>query len=139
MPLKFLIDEHRSSWSQSLESRDRRLELVPPPEPVIGDYDPFRLGQGLDVFVAWRAAVGSPGQPLRLRWWAETGRFVVEWSDPFSLISRPVVGQGFLSDWLALPFLARIVTAHGGSIDVDVETGLLVKLRWPLDVRDSIE
>ena len=137
LPLNLLIEERRTCWAQTLAARGRHLELVPPCAPTIGDYDPNRLGQGFDDFVAWRAEAGDPGVPLHLRWWAENGRFQLHWIDASDFGYRNEVGVVDLSDALTLSFLARIMSAHGGSLSLEEGKGLHVRLHWPLDVRSS--
>ena len=137
LPLNLLIEERCANWAQTLAVRDRHLELAPPCAPTIGDYDPTRLGQGFDDFVAWRAEAGEPGEPLLLRWRAEDGRFQLHWIDASNGGDRNEVGVRDHSDALTLSFLARIMSAHGGSLSLQQGKGLHVWLHWPLDVRKS--
>ncbi len=135
MPLRLLIEDRQAFWFEMLAAKGRRLELIPPLDERAGDFDPCRLGQGLDVFVAWRAEAGEPGQPLRLDWWAEDGQFHLQWYDPLDWGGGSKNGIYGRTDSLALPLLARIMISHSGTLGVAVDEGLYVRLHWPLNVR----
>jgi len=137
--LGLLLEERRGSWAEALSRRDRRLEWVPPSEPAVGDFDPLRLGQGLDALVAWRSEVGEPGRPVQLRWTADDGHFQLVWEEPGVVGLEPSAGGADRFESLALPLMARVIAAHRGTLDVANRDGLRVSLRWPLDVRLSIE
>jgi hypothetical protein len=134
LPLALLIEEHRPKWDALLAEHGRRLELLPPRKPVVGDYDPYRLGQGLDALVALCAEQGESDAPIGLHWSSVGSQIQLEWDD--SEISGSGASEHFdASDPFALPFLARIISAHGGTLDVSLDQGLRLLCRWPIDVR----
>jgi len=135
MPLALLVEDRLSTWNEWLAERGRRLEVIAPLEPAIGDYDPARMAEGLDAFVAWRGDVGELGGSARLHWRAEAGHFLLDWSEPPVRCPDRSGIYHEQPDRLALPLLARVVSAHRGTLDVAVQDGLCVRLRWPLDVR----
>jgi len=137
MPLALLIEGRRLDWTERMAARGRHLEIIPPDESAVGDYDPVRLEQGLDAFVDWRTGAGPVGQSARLRWWAGEGQFHIDWeeTDTGWRASTELNEEQF--ETLALPFLARVIAAHGGSLDLSVRQGFHVSMRWPLDVPTS--
>ena len=69
--------------------------------------------------------------PAGLAWGGDAREFSVEWAEDWSPPDEPFEGSDGRSVSLALPLLAHIVTAHGGSIDVTSRGGLVVRLTWP--------
>lgn len=135
MPFSLLVEDRLGDWTTWLARRGQSLDVTAPDEPAIGDYDPARMAQGLDAFVAWRGEAGRAGESARLRWGVDAGHFQLEWTEPNprdgSLSRRPHDQP----ERLALPLLARVVTAHAGTLDFDVQDVLQLRLRWPLHVR----
>jgi hypothetical protein len=134
LPLELLIEERRGVWNEWMGSHQRRLEMFPSKQPAIGAFDPNRLGQGLDALVMWRAEVGAPGEPARLRWRVEEQQFRLDWEEPSARGLDPAERAGERAESLALPLLARVIAAHGGRLDWNVLAGLHIGLRWPLAV-----
>jgi hypothetical protein len=130
--LASLLDDRYPSWAEWMAEHDRRLEWNPPEAPTIGEFDPIRLGEGLDAFVAWRAQAGAPGEPARLSWREEDQRFRLDWDESGAPHSRHGDACGECTGSFALPLLARVVSVHGGTIDVDFREGLHLRIQWPL-------
>ncbi len=132
-PLALLIDDRRESWQAVMMEHRRSLVLVPPPETTVGEFDPVRLGEGLDAFVSWRAKSGCPDTEARLSWKTEEGHFWLEWIEERSdeVFASPIGGEGGPAA-LSLPLLARVVSAHQGTIDLNVADGLQLQIRWPI-------
>jgi len=138
MSLGLLIDDRRRSWSDRFEVRRRTLEIAAPRRTDVGHYDPNLLGRALDAFVLWRAERGQPDQTARLSWSIKGGAFVLDWfesgsgteSMEVSQLGDPLHNQGSF----ALPFLARVVVAHGGTIQHLKDSGIHVRLSWPQSV-----
>ena len=105
---------------------------APPPAPAMGWFDPMRVIQGLDALVAWRASEGGRDEPTRLGWGADASHFQVEWSEDGTGVAEPLEGRDGRSVTMALPLLARIMSAHGGSLAVSKRPGLVVRLAWPI-------
>lgn len=138
LPLSLLLEDRRKTWVGGFAARGRTLELVAPLEPGVGDYDPNYLGQALDAFVSWRGEAGAEGLSASLRWWIGEGKFHLEWveSDPGAEVC-PRCGWG-RPESLALPLLGRVVSAHGGEMELVKPAGRHVRLSWPQVVRLSL-
>ncbi len=135
MPLSLLIDDRLEAWTNSLAERGQSLEAIKPDGSALGDFDPALLAQGLDAFVAWRSDVGRQGGTILLRWGVEEGHFYLDWTEPNAgdrYVSEPRLQT---QERLALPLLARVVTAHAGTLDFDSQDGLRLRICWPLHVR----
>jgi hypothetical protein len=133
-PLGMFLDEHRQSWVQWLGARGRKLELLAPATPAIGEFDPSRLGQCLDALVAWRAEVGPPEIPVRVRWWAGEGRLHLLWEEPGARLQEEAGARDDRRASLALPMVARVVAAHRGTLDISLRDAVSLCLSWPIDV-----
>ncbi len=144
LPLNLLFDDRKSGWERSLSVFNRRLAIEPPAQPAVGAFDPIRLGEALDELVAWRARVGRAGSVLRARWQVEDGEFHVAWDEPavecprrekppVDTPSAPLCGI----EVLVIPLLARIMTVHGGRLDVERSASWKLDLRWPLDAKTT--
>ncbi len=131
------LEESRPSWSSRLASIGRRLDWSPPPTPAVGRFDPRRLIQGLDALVAWRSGEGGGDEPARLAWAGDAGRFLLEWSEDGPAPAEPLEGRDCRSVSMALPLLAHVMTAHGGSLAVSRRGGLVVRLSWPTAIDEA--
>jgi hypothetical protein len=126
-----LVDDRRTAWISTMALRGRTLTFAPPAEDVVGEFDPIRLGEGLDAFVAWRAEVVPNGQPAHLAWCEEQGQFRLDWEESASG-ARTVGDRVDSSTSLALPFLTRVISAHGGTLELGDGDGSRLTIRWPL-------
>jgi hypothetical protein len=133
LDLALLIDQHRPVWDEWMVARHRRLEVRSPSEPAVGQYDPQCLGLGLDALVSWRAAVGTPSEPARIRWHLREEHLQIAWEERSADGFGSAASQAGHSASLALPLLMRVVSAHGGHLDVCVRDELRIGLSWPLD------
>jgi hypothetical protein len=139
--LGLLVAEHLPAWRSSLSATGRTLDAIPTGHDASGDLDPMYLGMGLDAFVAWRAEAGVPECSCRLSWRLAKGWFEVSWrearpKDEFrgrechSSAARPP-RSCLCANSLALALLARIVAAHGGSLQTTNDPVFSIKLGWP--------
>jgi hypothetical protein len=133
LPLSLLMEDRRSAWVGEFASTGRTLELVDLGHSEVGDYDPGNLGQALDAFFRWRAAVGPAGATARLGWRVRSGRFEVEYDESTGI---PDAADGARrtkerSEALALPLLGRVIAAHGGELALSDPAGGHVRLTWP--------
>jgi hypothetical protein len=139
-PLGQLIAERLPSWRSWFGAHGSSLEIGPPDCDPPGDFDPIYLGLGLDAFVAWRAETGSAGSQPRLGWRISAGSFHVTWTETprtpdlldDSQRDSSTESPNFMrGDSLALPLLARVVAAHGGSLERTGSNAVATTIRWP--------
>jgi hypothetical protein len=140
-PLGQLVNEHSASWSSWFDGKRGTLLVEPPRADPPGDFDPMYLGLGLDAFVAWRADTAFAGSQARMTWRFRDDFFELEWEEgrraesAFAQERETGVDQGTRGkqgvDCLALPLLARIVSAHGGTLKADHDPAFVMRLRWP--------
>ncbi len=131
LPLGMLLDDRCPVWNEWLSCRGRRVELSGPRDPAVGDFDPSRLGQGLDALAAWRSEAGEPGTSITLRWRAERDQLQMEWKE----FATTTATSTSCPSSLALPLLARVMADHGGSMSVAPGSGLRLRLSWPLQAK----
>lgn len=142
LPLSLLFEDRKGPWSEHLEAVGRRLLLEPPAEPAVGCFDPIRLGQALDDLVAWRVRVGNPDSGLRVRWTSNALGFQLQFDEPAS--DQPGTRGAFNPesraesfDTLTVALLTRVMTLHGGRLEIPSTEGWRIELRWPLDARNT--
>jgi hypothetical protein len=142
-PLGQFMAEQEPRWRTRLQGCGRALRVDPPGQDPPGDFDPIHLGMGLDAVVAWRVRVRGASRHPRLSWRTCDGYSEVSWEEAGT--SPPQIHPGGAGDRdreyqepteldsLALPLLARIVTAHGGHTEWEPEPGcgFCLRLRWP--------
>jgi hypothetical protein len=86
--------------------------------------DPSRVGQGLEALASWRLDQAEAGSGVHLRGSVSRGLSRIEWSEsPAPAIARH--GE------LPLAALARVASAHGGSMSQDDHDGWRLRLEWP--------
>ncbi len=119
------------AWTGWLDEAGRPLTWDGPMTGVVGTFDPTPLIQALDALIAWRATQGRRGDPARIAWSAEDVDLRLEWIEEVSVPSGPLEGREGRSISLALPMLARVMTAHRGSLAISRQGGLCVRMRWP--------
>jgi hypothetical protein len=140
-PLGRLFDERLPSWRAWFNVRGRTIQVDAPVEDAPGDFDPMYLGLGFDAFVAWRAEAACADSQARLRWRILDGSFELTWEEALlensATLSDDEIGPNQPSrpkgrvDCLALPLLARIVSAHGGCVETVSDPALVMRLGWP--------
>lgn len=140
LPIELLIQERAPGWADALKSTGRRLQLVPPAEPLVARFDPSRLGSVFDELVRWRAHRGEPGSTLAVAWRkSECSRFLsMEWSEDLEssvngggeAIRRPAPPAAEGPATLIQPLVARAAALHGGTVD----TGHGLPGPWKLTV-----
>jgi hypothetical protein len=137
LSLSLLLDDRRGPWVAQFGARDRVLQLSAIGKDDVGDYDPNSLGVALDAFVAWRASAGDADRDARLRWGTRDRRFELEWDEPRAPLrarrrSRAkAASSAGRPESLALPLLGRVITAHGGAMELVEPSGRHVRLSWP--------
>jgi hypothetical protein len=140
-PFGQLVSEKLHTWRSWFQLRGRTLDVAPPGDEGPSEFDPMYLGLALDAFVAWRGEAGNADFQTGLNWKSEDDSLEVTWKEtrPAGFCpaterqcdgahgSRPL-GQ---IDSLALPLLARIVSAHGGSLETSSEPDFATRVRLP--------
>jgi hypothetical protein len=139
-----LIRDHQSKWRSSLQSKGRTLELDPPDQEVVGDFDPIQLGIGLDAMAKWRAESGESKWHTRVSWRTHDGFFEICWEEFPAALARPPIfsaGEAGLdgdpkpyrrADSFVVLLMARILAAHGGRLEKPCEASQRWRMRWPL-------
>lgn len=152
LTLQALFDDRFDAWSTLLGARGRRLVVEPLGTSAPGAFDPMRLGSAFDDLVALRAEQGPRSTDLRVRWSTSEQGFRVDWDEPAATPPRPDGAhdksepktpdspQPQETDALAaltVPLLARVMTAHGGTLQTDESDGWRLTLCWPLDAQPT--
>ena len=122
--LNLVLDEFTSRWAPRFAARGARLSSTIAEADGPSHLDPTRLAQGLDALASWRIHRAEPGRQTSIRGWVGQGRSRVEWTEN---VSSPCDHNGELP----LAALARVLSAHGGSMSRDVRGGWGLRLDWP--------
>ncbi len=144
-----LIQDRQRIWSDWFGSGCGTLDIARSPlEESAGEFDPMCLTMGFDALARWRAAALSPGQSAQLSWGTRDGQFEVSWIEhagKVTTVDRPQTSSvaGSSSPWsarqpLALPLLARVMTAHRGTMEWGMEPQFHTRLRWPLNLSEQL-
>jgi len=143
MSLSLLLEDRRRAWVAAFAADGRVLHMSAAGKADVGEYDPHWLGLALDAFVAWRASAGERGREAALRWSTYGGQFHLEWLEPPSPskeIAAEGAGEGVPAvaagasdrlEPLALPYLIRVIAAHGGIVELLEPGGCHLRLSWP--------
>jgi hypothetical protein len=135
MAIDLLWGDLMPGWVKESSSRGLRIEAVPPTESVIAAFDPARLRPALDAFVRRRLRLGVAGQVMMLSWRSAAPTFVLVWEESVARRSRRRADRGSLEAGVfALPYLARVVAAHGGVVTRDATGPFRVRICWPLEL-----
>jgi hypothetical protein len=142
-PFRSLVRDRESSWRDWFARGRVALEISPPAEEIAGDLDPMCLRMGCDAFLGWRAAALQPGHVGRLFWQTADDWLHACWQESPGVARAPeTVLDSLAKDrstqptgrWmLALPLLARVVKAHGGSVQWTRFPAFEVRFGWPLE------
>ncbi len=140
-PLGRLLCERLPVWCSWFAERGITLRADPPAEEVLGEYDPMHLSSALDAFIAWRLEAGSSCGNARIAWRVQEGNFEIEWNEADGHVPGIVDSENNLwpqgpeescsCDSLALPLLARIVSAHGGRVTFTCDPTCRLVVLWP--------
>lgn len=138
LPLDLLFEDRKAVWTQTLAARGKGLIVEPPAEPAVGRFDPNRLGLCFDSVVSWRARAGRPGSDVRVSWSAGGSEIRVAWDEPVRAdAAGPPGDEPEPFEALTIPLMSRIVSLHGGSLEVARSDEWRVVLRWPIDARST--
>ncbi len=141
-PFGSLVQDRQQAWSEWLKARGGRLDTIPPQRELAGEFDPMYMSMALDSLVRFRAAAAPAGQSIQFSWRTSKLGFEVTWREPAADVQSPLPAaaatdestSGCSADlpMLALPLLARVMTAHQGAMEWGREPEFHVVLRWPL-------
>ena len=122
--LGLIVGEFTTRWVPRFAARGVTLSRGSDEGGDLSRVDPSRVGQGLEALAAWRLDRAEAGTGIVLRGSVARGRSRLEWSESLSACTE---------DGGALPLaaLARVASAHGGSISQDDHDGWRVRLEWP--------
>ena len=145
LPLGLLIDDRAKHWPEVLAAVGRRLVVERPTGNPEGEFDPLRLAAALDDLVAWRAWAGDPATDLKVGWGEQGGRLRITWDEPPCAGDRPAspppakpASAGSCREACApliVPLLARLMTLHGGALDLPEDGPWRLTLSWPIVVK----
>ncbi len=131
LSLDLLIDDRRAEWTRLLHGSGGDLVFLPPAEATVASFDVDRLGSALDALVAWRAGGGAAGKTARLRWWAEAGHSHLLWEEDGRNQGEDADPPAVEDRSWTLPFVARVIEAHGGDFRLKVGHAWRLDLSWP--------
>ncbi len=127
-----VVSEAAASLADELAQAGSTLEVQG--EPVVGRWDPLRIGQVVVNLLANAAKYGA-GKPVQLRYGGQDGVAFLQVRDQgigvaeadqrhiFERFERAVSSQNYGGLGLGLYIVKRIVEAHGGSIRVESVPG----------------
>ena len=137
-----LVQDRRQAWHQWLGAGGATLIVSPPDEDVACEFDPMQLSMGLDALVCWRGSALSEGDKAHLHWRIDEESLEVTWCESRDGAHQdaarkqkadPGASGSSTIHSLAMPLLARVMTAHHGSTEWKREQAFEVRLRWPLN------
>lgn len=124
--LDLIVGEFSARWTPRFAAKGVTLSAGSVDADGPSRVDPSRVRQGLEALAAWRLDHAEAGTGVFLRGAVTRGRSRLEWTE--SSTSR--IGEG---GELPLAALARVASAHGGSISQDDRDGWRLRLEWPND------
>jgi hypothetical protein len=102
----------------------------------------MHLSMGLDALVCWRASFLTEGDTADLNWRIDEESFEVSWCESRNgshqdAARKPQAHPGGSGSStihsLAMPLMARVMSAHHGSMEWKREQAFEIRLRWPLN------
>jgi hypothetical protein len=148
-PFGALVQDREREWRDWLRAGGGTLEILPPARESPGEFDAIHLSLGLDALLSWRCSLLSGDQMARLSWRTNESDFEVSWQESRAFPRRhgdralrpcgkPATASRIVQS-LAIPLLARVVTAHRGLMELSQEPEFKVVLRWPLNQPERSE
>lgn len=130
---RFLSTQVAEFQSRCMLDRERLpyIELDPDPRVRPRKFDPNRLGPALLEYLQSVAADPMRSDSIRLRTEHRGPDLIVTTSSESTSEPPPVPDQPTLASKLAIPWLARVVTAHGADFAYHPEPGIEWRIRWP--------
>jgi hypothetical protein len=136
-----LVEDRLQVWRQWLGIGGATLKVTAPEQDTASEFDPMHLSMGLDALVCWRASALSEGDTAHLNWRIDEDHLEITWLESPNGCSEDAVrklqthpgpsGDSTIHS-LAMPLLARVMSAHHGSMEWNMEHEFEVRLRWPL-------
>lgn len=129
LPFSAFLLDRMPDWSRLLAEGGCWLETPDGLGAGHVELDLMRMTRAIDSFVAWRAEViGTPGA-VRLGVCADADSLRFDWVEQAP--PNPIL-EASQETRLALPLLIRVVSLHGGELEVLEEAGMTVRIRLPL-------
>jgi hypothetical protein len=129
--LRSFVQELRGTWSHRLSNREIQVEFHSTDCRSKCQLDLARMTLGLDALANWRGSVLPPGSTIVLNCWEDQGSFWLSWEESEPLPSARDDSDDEVAANIALPVLARILHAHGGTLEVTHQEPFRLLLRWP--------
>lgn len=131
--LCLLFEDRRESWSKLMADRGSELEFLRPESRSLAQFDVNQLGAALDAMVAWRARLGIVSPKTSVRWWVDSGQAHITWIEPKGGGPADCHQSDQQEFAWTLPTLTRVLSEHGGSLEVDERDGWALSLSWPVN------
>lgn len=135
--LGLFLGEKVRRWQGLFEDRGRVLNWAGMDGPIEGCFDPSQIGLALDALVDWRSREGPPRSEARLVGHCDEGRLTIDWEEP-GVAGQSTSGEGDRRS-LALPLMARVLAAHGGSLQDRSHDHFRLRLDWSLGSPQEFE
>jgi hypothetical protein len=141
-PMSSLMRDRERTWQEWFRGGTGSLQVAPPDDEIPVEFDPMFLGMALDTLARWRAPMVSPEFPARLSWNTSGGSIELIWEEtrpaPPEQEEEEAVAGGrepmsrvASIPSLALPLLARVAAAHGGSLEWSRSPSFRLAMKWP--------
>ena len=141
-PFGSLVQDHELHWREYFRACGQPLEIAPPDQESSCAFDPMLLSGSFDAFLRWRASMVHPGQRACLSWHTTDTQLEVSWSETAIKATATRTqrhAHTSISDLsLALPLLARVITAHHGTIQLSPSAEFKVLFTCPLEQPETV-
>jgi hypothetical protein len=136
-----MVESRGEFWRQWLGAGGATLVVTPPEDDTACEFDPMHLSMALDTLVCWRGSVLSEGDAAHLNWRIDEELLEVTWRESRSGSDQDAArkprahfgasGSSTIHS-LAMPLLARVMSAHRGSMEWKKDQAFEIRLRLPL-------
>ncbi len=134
MGLDLILNDVAARWSPQFAGRQATLQVDARSGSDHGRVDPSRWSCVLNMLADWRCHRVAPGTGITLRAGVREGRSFVEWDERTARPGEPDPGG-----ILPLAMMARVASAHGGTMSRDDRNGLRLAADWPPAIATPIQ